>query len=70
MKNTHKEGEGASGNGETSQVKRLLVLAAVGLKLGRTISQKLEKVEESIEILARQKARELNPDEAPEAKAK
>ncbi len=69
MKNTQNNEEKVLGGGEEKQVKKLVVLAAVGLKLGRKIFDKLEKVEESIEILARQKARELNPDE-PEQSAK
>jgi hypothetical protein len=66
MKNIQNEEENAFESAQGNQVKKLVMFAAVGLKLGRKIFEKLEKVEESIEILARQKARELNPDKPPE----
>jgi hypothetical protein len=42
--------------------------AVLGLELSQKILGKLEKIEESLEILARQKARELNPDKPQSAK--
>jgi len=54
MKNIHKEGENASGNLDEKQVKKLVMFAAVGLKLGRKIYDKLQSVEDSIEIIARE----------------
>ena len=69
MKNIKNDAENASGGVQENQVKKLVMLAAVGLKLGRKIFEKLEKVEESIEILARQKKRELDSDEPESEKA-
>ena len=70
MKNTNKEAGGAPGASETEQGKkanvtklpRMEMYAVLGLELGQKIFEKLQKVEESVEILARQKARELNPE--------
>ena len=70
MKNIKNEEEIAPGSVQGKQVKKLVVLAAVGLKLGRKIFEKLEKLEESVEILARQKARELNPEKYPDTEGK
>ncbi len=78
MKNTHKEAGGAPGASETKQEKkapitklpRMEMYAVLGLELSKTILEKLGKVEESIDILARQKARELNPDKPPAATGK
>ncbi len=44
---------------------KMEMYAVLGLELGKKIFKKLENVEETVEILARQKARDLNPD-APE----
>jgi hypothetical protein len=78
MKNKNQKAAGAPGASETKQEKkapitklpRMEMYAVLGLELSKTIFEKLEKVEESIEILARQKARELNPDKPPDAPAK
>ena len=58
MKKIHKEGEETAENLEGSALKKLLVFAAVGLKLGRTILAKLQSVEDSVEIIAREIARQ------------
>ena len=70
MKNTNKEEGGAPDASATEQGKkadvtklpRMEMYAVLGLELGQKIFEKLQEVEESIEILARQKARELNPE--------
>jgi hypothetical protein len=75
MKNTNQKAGGAPGASETKQEKkgevtklpRMEMYAVLGLELSKTILEKLVKVEESLEILARQKARELNPDKPPAA---
>jgi hypothetical protein len=72
MKNTNKKAGGAPGASETEHGKkanvtklpRMEMYAVLGLELGKTILEKLGKVEESIEILARQVARELDADES------
>jgi hypothetical protein len=46
-----------------TKLPRLEMYAVLGLELGKKIFEKLQEVEESIEIMARQKARELNPEE-------
>ena len=70
MKNKHKnEGTQESGN-LLALVKKLLELAAVGLRLGRKIYAKQGEIADSIEILARQKYRELNPDKPADVEAK
>jgi hypothetical protein len=46
--------------GSISPLSELERKAVSGLELGQRIYEKLEQVEASIEILARQKARELN----------
>jgi len=63
MKNKQNEEQGTSGKVEVTEIKRLLVLAAVGLKLGRKILEKLESIEVSIEIIAREIARQLEKAE-------
>jgi len=70
MKNKSNEQEGVPGASQDKQEKgtaatplpRLEMYAVLGLELAQKIYEKLEKVEDSLEILARQKARELNPD--------
>jgi hypothetical protein len=42
---------------------RMEMYAVFGLELGQKIFEKLQKMEDSLEILARQKARELNPND-------
>jgi len=54
MKNTNNQGENGSEILPGNQVKRLVMFAAVGLKLGRQILKKLQGVEDSIEIVARE----------------
>jgi hypothetical protein len=76
MKNINKE-EGNVPGAEVKQGKkadvtklpRMEMYAVLGLELSKKIFEKLEEVEKSIEIIARQKARELNA-ESPEATAK
>jgi hypothetical protein len=76
MKNENKPNGTAPGTSQGKEGKkagieslpRMEMYAVLGLELGKTIFEKLVKVEESVEILARQKARELNPDKPPEAK--
>jgi hypothetical protein len=55
--NNQKEGD-TSGMAEENQVKKLLVLAAVGLRLARKILDKLQSIEVSIEIIAQEIARQ------------
>ena len=72
MKNINKEAGDAPGASETEQGKkadvtklpRMEMYAVLGLELSKKIFEKLEEVEESIEIFARQKARELNAEES------
>ena len=54
MKNINKEGEQGAENSDEKQVRKLVMFAAVGLKLGRQILEKLQAVEDSIEIVARE----------------
>jgi len=78
MKNINQEAEGAPGPSETkeerkadvSKLPRMEMYAVLGLELSRKIFEKLEKVDESIEILARQKARELHPEQPTDARGK
>ena len=60
MKNINKEGENASENVDAKQVRKLVMFAAVGLKLGRQIFEKLQRVEDSIEIVAREIKRQTD----------
>jgi hypothetical protein len=69
MKTMHNEGRLES-ESLLVLVKKLLVLAAVGLRLGRKIYAKQEEIADSIEILARQKARDLNPEKPADSEAK
>jgi hypothetical protein len=72
MKNTNQKATGAPGASETKQEKkapvtklpRMEMYAVLGLELSKKILEKLEEVEESVEILARQKARELDPEQS------
>ena len=41
---------------------KMEMYAILGLELGRRIFETVEEIEASLEILATQKARELNPD--------
>ncbi len=66
MKNIKKEASNDSVNLVEQQLRKLSGFGAAGLKLARQILAKLEKVEGSVEILARQNARELTPDKSPE----
>lgn len=54
MKNINEEGENASENLDEKKVKKLVILATVGLKMGQKILEKLQSVEDSIEIVARE----------------
>jgi hypothetical protein len=63
MKNTQNEGGNASGCLDEKQVRKLAILAAMGLKLGRRIHDKLQSVEDSIEMIARQMARNTKVEE-------
>jgi len=51
---------------KVTSLPRMEMYAVLGLELGQRIFEKLEKVEDSVEIFARQKSRELNP-KPPEA---
>jgi hypothetical protein len=70
MKNINKEEENAPGASEVNQGKkadvtklpRLEMYVVLGLELNKKIFEKLEEVEKSVEIIARQKARELNTE--------
>ncbi len=74
MKNTNKEEANVPGASEASHEKkaditklpRMEMYAVLGLELSQKIFEKLIEVEESVEILARQKARELHTEQ-PEA---
>jgi hypothetical protein len=74
MNNTNKEEGNVPGASEASQEKkaditklpRMEMYAVLGLELNQKIFEKLIEIEDSIEILARQKARELHT-EPPEA---
>ena len=57
MKNINDKGEDASASGEENQVRKLVMFVAGGLKLARKIYDKLIKVEDSIEIIAREMKR-------------
>jgi hypothetical protein len=78
MKNTNQKAGDAPGASATQQEKkadvsklpRMEMYAVLGLELSKKILEKLEAVEESVEILARQKARELNPDKSPDEPGK
>jgi hypothetical protein len=67
MKNINKEGEIESGDTQEKQVKKLVVLAAVGLRLARQMQKKLQDVEDSVEIIAREILRqsERGEEDAP-----
>jgi hypothetical protein len=77
MKNINKEdGNVAGGSQEKQEAKapiaklpRMEMYAVLGLELSKKIFEKLEEVEKSIEIIARQKARELDT-KSPEAPGK
>ena len=75
MKNTNNKGNetvpGASKKnqgkkGPVTKLPRMEMYAVLGLELSKKIFEKLEEVEKSIDIMARQKARELSP-EKPDA---
>ena len=63
MTNIKNEGEEGSGTFEEKQLKKLVMLAAVGLKLGRQIYEKLESVEISVEMIAREVVRKAERGE-------
>ena len=63
MKNIKNEEEFVSGSSQEKPVKKLVVFAAVGLKLLREIVEKLESIDMSLNIFAAQKARELDTDQ-------
>ena len=71
MKKIHKRKRSARGAWKKKQGKkvpitklpRLEMYAVLGLELNKTMIEKIDEVKESVEILARQKSRELNPDE-------
>jgi hypothetical protein len=66
MKNKQKKGGGASQEKQSkvTSLPRMEMYAVLGLELGQRIFEKLEKVEDSLDILAAQKARELNPEKS------
>lgn len=49
--------------GPVTKLPRMEMYTVLGLELSKKILEKLEAVEESIEILARQKAQELSPED-------
>jgi hypothetical protein len=49
-------------NDAINSLPKMEMYAILGLELGQRILEKLQKVEDSLEILAAQKARELNPE--------
>ena len=53
---------------DATKLPKMEMYAVLGLELSKQILEQLEQVEESIEILARQKARELNPDKPEDEK--
>ena len=68
MKNIKNNAEGKlSESGEKDQLKKLLVFAAVGLKLARQIQVQLQEVEDSVEIIAREVARQVEKQDDLEA---
>jgi hypothetical protein len=75
MKNTNQEAKDAPGASEAKQGKkvpvtklpRMEMYAVLGLELSKKILEKLENVEESIEIMTRQMKRELDAEESPDA---
>ena len=77
MKNTNKEEGSVPGASHKNQGKkapvtklpRMEMYAVLGLELSKTIFEKLEEVEKSIDIMVRQKAWELSPDK-PDATGK
>ena len=72
MKKENKPNRTAPGASQEKQGKkvpvtklpRMEMYAVLGLELSKKILEKLEEVEESIEILARQKARELDAEQS------
>jgi len=54
MKNINNKGVGSSADLAEKEVKKLIMFAAAGLKLGRRIYEQLQSVEESLEIVARE----------------
>jgi hypothetical protein len=78
MENMNKEAEDAPRASEIQQgnkvpvtkLPRMEMYAVLNLELSKTILEKLGKVEESIEILARQKALELEADQSPNTMGK
>ena len=71
MKNAHNEKGGLQGpKAPVTKLPRMEMYAVLGLELSQKILGKLEKIEESLEILARQKARKLNPDKPNSATGK
>jgi hypothetical protein len=70
MKNIQNEEDIVPGSMQENQVKKLVVLAAVGLKLLRKILEKLESIDSSLNVFAAQKARELNPEHSDSETAK
>ena len=63
MKNINNNEEIGAESVQEKQVKKLVVFAAIGLKLLRKMSETLESIDSSIEIFGAQKARELSPEQ-------
>jgi len=62
MKNINNE-EAVGAVSQEKQVKKLMVLAAVGLRLARQIQKQLQEVEDSVEILTREILRQAEQGE-------
>jgi len=76
MKKTNKEKVNVSGASQMKRGKKVPVIklpkmeiyAVLGLELSKTMFEKLEEVEKSVEILARQKKRELDEPQSGTAR--
>ena len=49
---------------DSTKLPRMEMYAVLGLEMSQIILEKVQSIEESVNILAAQKARELNPDNA------
>ena len=66
MKNTQQKGGARKAPKQkqraVTSLPKMEMYAVLGLELSKQILERLQKVEDSLEMLARQKARELNPE--------
>jgi hypothetical protein len=77
MKNTHKQhgnvsevsGEKKGNKAAVTKLPRMEMYVVLGLELNKQIIERLGKIEDSVDILARQKKRELTPETPAEQSA-